>query len=95
MDRQQIQGQASVEAVESSGQRKAEAKAGPLNKIDANGSVVILTYNVWFREDLQLQARMNAIGKIIQLHQPHVICLQVLSFSRTVSLREWELCWQS
>lgn len=37
----------------------------------------ILSYNVWFREDLELNLRMRAIGHIVQLHSPHLICFQV------------------
>ncbi|KAI3823864.1 hypothetical protein L1987_05309 [Smallanthus sonchifolius] len=36
----------------------------------------ILSYNVWFAEDIELRIRMRAIGDIIQLHNPDVICLQ-------------------
>ncbi|KAI3495189.1 hypothetical protein L1887_37405 [Cichorium endivia] len=36
----------------------------------------ILSYNVWFAEDIELRIRMRAIGDIIQLHSPDVICLQ-------------------
>ncbi|XP_076915377.1 uncharacterized protein LOC143574707 [Bidens hawaiensis] len=36
----------------------------------------ILSYNVWFAEDIELRIRMRAIGDIIQLHCPDVICLQ-------------------
>ncbi|KAI3680521.1 hypothetical protein L6452_35292 [Arctium lappa] len=36
----------------------------------------ILSYNVWFAEDIELRVRMRAIGNIIQLHSPNVICLQ-------------------
>lgn len=36
----------------------------------------ILSYNVWFAEDIELRIRMRAIGDIIQLHTPDVICLQ-------------------
>lgn len=43
---------------------------------DENQPIVILTYNVWFREDLELLARMSAIGAIILEHKPHLICLQ-------------------
>ncbi|PKI79069.1 uncharacterized protein LOC116206329 [Punica granatum] len=39
-------------------------------------SVKILSYNVWFREDLELHKRMKAIGDLIQLHSPDVICFQ-------------------
>ncbi|EXB55118.1 Tyrosyl-DNA phosphodiesterase 2 [Morus notabilis] len=36
----------------------------------------ILSYNVWFREDLELQKRMKALGDLIELHSPEVICFQ-------------------
>ncbi|PWA96381.1 endonuclease/exonuclease/phosphatase family protein [Artemisia annua] len=36
----------------------------------------ILSYNVWFAEDIELRIRMRAIGDIIQLHSLDVICLQ-------------------
>ncbi|KAK6917280.1 Endonuclease/exonuclease/phosphatase [Dillenia turbinata] len=39
-------------------------------------SVKILSYNVWFREDLEIFERMRAIGELIKLHSPDVICLQ-------------------
>eukprot|EP00249_Psilotum_nudum_P019110 c27103_g1_i1 orf=199-1623(+) len=44
--------------------------------IEPKQSIVILTYNVWFREDVEVLARMNAIGDIIQQHKPHFICFQ-------------------
>uniref|UniRef100_A0A7N0TMV8 RanBP2-type domain-containing protein n=1 Tax=Kalanchoe fedtschenkoi TaxID=63787 RepID=A0A7N0TMV8_KALFE len=46
---------------------------------DASQEVVklkIMSYNVWFREDLEVHARMRAIGDLIQLHSPDIICLQ-------------------
>ncbi|KAL3149297.1 hypothetical protein ABBQ32_002110 [Trebouxia sp. C0010 RCD-2024] len=37
----------------------------------------LLTYNVWFEEDIALQQRMSAIGNIIQEHRhPHFLCFQ-------------------
>ncbi|KAJ9169121.1 hypothetical protein P3X46_020583 [Hevea brasiliensis] len=39
-------------------------------------SFKILSYNVWFREELELNKRMKAIGDLIQLHSPDVICFQ-------------------
>ncbi|KAK7348441.1 hypothetical protein VNO80_22998 [Phaseolus coccineus] len=36
----------------------------------------ILSYNVWFREDLELHKRMEAIGNLVQLHSPNFICFQ-------------------
>ncbi|MCO5578040.1 hypothetical protein L7F22_031878 [Adiantum nelumboides] len=43
---------------------------------DDKQSIIILTYNVWFREDLEVVARMDAIGTIILEHSPHFICFQ-------------------
>ncbi|XP_073264817.1 uncharacterized protein [Populus alba] len=40
------------------------------------GSLKILSYNVWFRADLEKHRRMEALGELIQLHSPDVICLQ-------------------
>ncbi|XP_061345514.1 uncharacterized protein LOC133291292 isoform X1 [Gastrolobium bilobum] len=42
----------------------------------AFSSLKILSYNVWFREDLELQKRMKTIGDLVQLHFPDVICFQ-------------------
>lgn len=42
----------------------------------------IMSYNVWFREDLEVHARMRAIGDLIQLHSPDIICFQVLKVHR-------------
>ncbi|XP_020227609.1 uncharacterized protein LOC109808858 [Cajanus cajan] len=39
-------------------------------------SFKILSYNVWFREDLELHKRMKAIGDLVQLHSPDLICFQ-------------------
>ncbi|XP_020231421.1 uncharacterized protein LOC109811978 [Cajanus cajan] len=39
-------------------------------------SFKILSYNVWFREDLELHKRMKAIGDLVQLHSPYLICFQ-------------------
>ncbi|KAK8957274.1 hypothetical protein KSP39_PZI000567 [Platanthera zijinensis] len=36
----------------------------------------ILSYNVWFREDLEVHRRMEALGNLIQQHLPDFICFQ-------------------
>lgn len=61
------------------------------------GSVKILSYNVWFREDLEMHRRMKALGELIQLHSPDVICLQVfLSVFLFPTSWNWIfLCWLS
>ncbi|CAN6175535.1 unnamed protein product [Urochloa humidicola] len=35
-----------------------------------------MTYNVWCREDVVLFSRMKAIGRLVEMHQPDVICFQ-------------------
>lgn len=39
--------------------------------------IKILSYNVWFREDLELRRRMQALGDLIEQNSPDFICLQV------------------
>ncbi|KAF9590288.1 hypothetical protein IFM89_032296 [Coptis chinensis] len=47
------------------------------NTQDAGLSTLkILTYNVWFREDLELSKRMKALGDLIEQHSPDVMCFQ-------------------
>ncbi|OEL27132.1 hypothetical protein BAE44_0011850 [Dichanthelium oligosanthes] len=36
----------------------------------------IMTYNVWFREDMELSRRMDALGDLIKHHSPDFICFQ-------------------
>ncbi|XP_015696987.2 uncharacterized protein LOC102705849 [Oryza brachyantha] len=36
----------------------------------------IMTYNVWIREDIELRRRLDALGELIQLHSPDLICFQ-------------------
>ncbi|KAL4428035.1 hypothetical protein ABPG75_002124 [Micractinium tetrahymenae] len=36
----------------------------------------LLTWNVWFKEEVHLQARMAAIGDVIQAQRPTFVCLQ-------------------
>lgn len=37
----------------------------------------MMTYNVWFREDLEVRRRMEALGDLVQQHKPDLICFQV------------------
>ncbi|CAK9215613.1 unnamed protein product [Sphagnum troendelagicum] len=55
--------------------KTTKAAEGPWLR-NCSTQVVILSYNVWFREDLQLEGRMEAIGELILQHQPHIICFQ-------------------
>lgn len=54
--------------------------AKPLERVDSGkgvSSLKILSYNVWFREDLELEKRMKAIGDLVLMHSPDFICFQV------------------
>ncbi|KAI8567371.1 hypothetical protein RHMOL_Rhmol02G0116900 [Rhododendron molle] len=42
----------------------------------ASKTLKILSYNVWFREDLEMHKRMKALGDLIQMHSPDLICFQ-------------------
>lgn len=58
-----------------------DSESGPSNSNSetgaVSGSLKILSYNVWFREDLEMHQRMKKIGDLIQLHSPDIICFQV------------------
>ncbi|XP_062013532.1 uncharacterized protein LOC133729920 isoform X1 [Rosa rugosa] len=41
-----------------------------------SNTLKVLTYNVWFREDLEMHKRMKAIGDLVLQHCPDVICFQ-------------------
>lgn len=47
----------------------------------------ILTYNVWFA-DIEMHKRMKALGDLIALHSPDVICLQVIIIYLYVNMQE-------
>ncbi|XP_026461100.1 uncharacterized protein LOC113362817 isoform X3 [Papaver somniferum] len=54
---------------------KEEALLGKKTKQTPLGTFKVLSYNVCFW-DLELRERMEAIGDLIQLHSPDVVCLQ-------------------
>jgi tyrosyl-DNA phosphodiesterase 2 len=56
-----------------------------------SSSLKILSYNVWFREDLEMHKRMKALGDLIEQHSPDLICFQVLSLSLSLSLSRFAL----
>ncbi|KAL6594101.1 hypothetical protein ACP70R_049002 [Stipagrostis hirtigluma subsp. patula] len=69
-----------VRAHEGGGAEGGE-KARPAKKVNSNThsdkkTIKIMTYNVWFREEVELIRRMNAIGNLIQHHKPDLICFQ-------------------
>ncbi|PON82597.1 Endonuclease/exonuclease/phosphatase [Trema orientale] len=59
---------------------KASDKAITVSEDAGSGTglntLKILSYNVWFREDLELQKRMKALGDLIELHSPEILCFQ-------------------
>ncbi|XP_050288503.1 uncharacterized protein LOC126727078 [Quercus robur] len=55
---------------------KAEAVLEETGQGTVPSSLKILSYNVWFREDLEMHKRMKALGDLIQLHSPELICFQ-------------------
>ncbi|KAG6523370.1 hypothetical protein ZIOFF_013226 [Zingiber officinale] len=38
--------------------------------------IKILSYNVWFHEDLELHGQMEALGNLIEQYAPDFICFQ-------------------
>eukprot|EP00262_Sarcandra_glabra_P015653 TRINITY_DN4881_c0_g1_i4.p1 TRINITY_DN4881_c0_g1~~TRINITY_DN4881_c0_g1_i4.p1 ORF type:complete len:370 (-),score=48.12 TRINITY_DN4881_c0_g1_i4:280-1389(-) len=52
------------------------ATMGDPNPDTNAGSLKILSYNVWFRKDLEMTKRMKALGDLIQQYSPDLICLQ-------------------
>ncbi len=75
----------SASAIQSKTTKAAE---GPWLR-NCSTQVVILSYNVWFREDLQLEGRMEAIGELILQHQPHIICFQVPFLHHMICFQEF------
>ncbi|VFQ88612.1 unnamed protein product [Cuscuta campestris] len=61
---------------ESLGDREKASSKTSLGMMGESRVLKILTYNVWFREDLEMHKRMEAIGELVQLHSPHIICFQ-------------------
>ncbi|KAI3428797.1 hypothetical protein D9Q98_007616 [Chlorella vulgaris] len=57
----------------------------------------LLTWNVWFREDLHVTARMAAIGAVVQARQPHFVCLQEVTplIYRLLAESPWWRCYHA
>ncbi|XP_072951202.1 uncharacterized protein [Typha angustifolia] len=49
---------------------------GNTNLSLAKSTFKIMSYNVWFREDLEVYRRMETLGNLIQQHTPDVVCFQ-------------------
>lgn len=54
-------------------------------------SLKILSYNIWFREDLEMHARMRALSDLIQLHSPDIMCFQEVTPNLYELLQQ--SCW--
>ncbi|XP_062205708.1 uncharacterized protein LOC133907653 [Phragmites australis] len=52
------------------------AKKGNLETHLDKKTFKIMTYNIWFREDMELCRRMDALGDLIKHHRPDLICFQ-------------------
>ncbi|CAL5411927.1 unnamed protein product [Camellia sinensis] len=59
----------------------------------ASRTLKILSYNVSFREDLEMDKRMEAIGDLIQLHSPDLICFQEVT-SRSYCIFQQSRWWK-
>ncbi|KAL0442948.1 UNVERIFIED_CONTAM: hypothetical protein Slati_2017500 [Sesamum latifolium] len=53
-----------------------KATAGETHPSSGCKTWKFLSYNVWFREDLEMHKRMKALGDLIELHSPDVMCFQ-------------------
>lgn len=51
-------------------------KRGNANLSLTKSTFKMMSYNVWFREDLEVYRRMEGIGSLIQQHAPDVVCFQ-------------------
>nr|CAB3499710.1 unnamed protein product [Digitaria exilis] len=86
------------------GKRKRAASLDVVEICDRNLGIhlgktfKIMTYNIWFREDMELSRRMDAIGDLIKHHNPDLICFQLskvpvepsecIPFHNSIILRE-------
>ncbi|KAK6149741.1 hypothetical protein DH2020_017266 [Rehmannia glutinosa] len=55
---------------------KKAAGTGETHQCSESKTWKVLSYNIWFREDLEMRERMRALGNLIELHSPDVICFQ-------------------
>lgn len=62
-------------------------KENPVTHLDKK-TIKIMTYNVWFREDLELSRRMYALGDLIRHHCPDLICFQEITPNIYLLLRK-------
>ncbi|KAF0892062.1 hypothetical protein E2562_013458 [Oryza meyeriana var. granulata] len=62
--------------VEGADAPRPAAKKGNFENNMGKKTFKIMTYNVWIREDIELRRRLDALGDLIQLHSPDLICFQ-------------------
>ncbi|KAG0478997.1 hypothetical protein HPP92_013716 [Vanilla planifolia] len=65
-----------LSVLEGSGPWKNESYRGGYFGRSAPNLIKIMSYNVWFREDVEVVKRMETIGKLILQHRPDVIFFQ-------------------
>ncbi|XP_051194632.1 uncharacterized protein [Lolium perenne] len=91
---------ASPDAVVDEGARSDQKEETAAEKEEVNAeahldkkTIKVMTYNLWFREDLELSKRMKAIGDLIQHHDPDLICFQEVT-SNIYQLLQKSGWWQ-
>lgn len=53
------------------------------NHSHSEHELTILSYNVWFREDVLVEKRMLAIGNIVEENNPDIVCFQEVRYQNT------------
>ncbi|KAF6986019.1 hypothetical protein CFC21_003816 [Triticum aestivum] len=67
---------AQVSGVGANGAHQTAAEKGDPETSVCSKAIKIMTYNVYFGQNMELHSRIPAIGDIIQHHSPDLICLQ-------------------
>eukprot|EP01050_Picozoa_sp_SAG11_P008595 SAG11_NODE_767_length_7273_cov_3.106914_10_plen_96_part_00 len=57
----------------------ATVSVASMPAVAPQAELCFLSYNVWFREDVQLDRRMEAIMEIVNARRPHALGLQELT----------------
>ncbi|KAK1283802.1 hypothetical protein QJS10_CPB21g00973 [Acorus calamus] len=82
IDKRAASGDGRTAAEESAAKKlKAEALPGNVDMNNGHSILKVLSYNVWFREDLEMHNRMRALGDLIQQHSPDIICFQEVTLN--------------
>ncbi|KAF6168195.1 hypothetical protein GIB67_011580 [Kingdonia uniflora] len=56
--------------------RSSDILMDDMTSDSGSSTLKIMSYNVWFREDLEICTRMKAVGDLIQQYSPDLICFQ-------------------